>query len=246
MDPGLYLNLFKVNFDDRPVDLMVVARSQYPQLRELRGQLRERAIEADVYAVGEQIFGYGPQQELLADFGFSSTTLHIGGVPQLATRLILEGFVTRLVSAGYTREWRRQGARVYQFSTPLLELESGVKLYRGFDLQCIYLNDPEMSTLLYVMIIDATFTYRGPNGSPLSTAEVKRRFGKHTLERLQIKQGDLAPQGKINLEVSRQRLLEQTLPFVRQHGTFILACGLSASLMHEPVRLVLSAEEESL
>ncbi len=246
MDTGVYLNVFRVNFENQPIELMVVDRNRLPQLRELRTKLKEQGAEAHVYAVGDMVYGYGKNQQQLSCFGFRPTDVEIGSVPQLASRLILEGYVESLVLAGYTSRWSKRGSTVYQFGKPLLELAVGIKLYRGFHLQTLYLWNPEASELIYTLIIDATFTYRNSNGEPMSTSKIVRQFGSEALNQLLIRQGDLAPNGRINLEVSRQRLVDQTLPFVKARQKFNLACGINGSLELDPLRVVLTEEDKQL
>ena len=131
----------------------------------------------------------------------------------------------------------------YYFGKPLIETESGVKLYRGFELQSMYLFNPETESLVYGISINAGFKFRDVGNNSLNTRTVKAKFGSETLKKLRIKQGDLAPMGKINLEVSRQRLMELIMPFVKARHEFVLPCGISAELNLTPMRVVLSAEE---
>lgn len=244
MDPGIYLNLFKVTFEDTPVELMSAGRNAWPKLKELRGQLREQAIDAEVYAVDSTVYGYGPQRAALAELGFTPVSLQIGTTPSLVSRLILEGFVAGLTAVGYTLEWSKQGATVYQRNPPLLKLDSGLTLYRGFDIQSLYLNDPELEELFYAVVIDAAFTYRDADDKPLRPDAVKARFGEEAFNQLLVKQGDLTPQGKINLEVSRQHFTKLILPFVAQRGRFTLPCDIPATTSLEPLRVVLAGDEE--
>jgi hypothetical protein len=192
MDPGIYLNLFKVTFEDTLVDLMVAPRGSLPTLRELRATLQTRSLQADVYQAENQVYGYGADQSALEEWGFAPTSVQIGSTPPLAARLVLEGFVASLVQAGYTLRWNKHGAAVYQLGIPLLQLDVGVALYRGFELQSMYLNDPETNELFFAFVIDAVFTYRDQQGQALRPDAVIKRFGNKTLDALLIKQGDLA------------------------------------------------------
>src|SRR5262249_8697170 len=133
MDVGLYANLFEVNLEDRDTNFMYTDRSQHLKLRDLRQQLAERKIEAGVFATGDQVYGYGPEQNQLTEFGFRLKNIHIGRTPPLASRLILEGYVDSLIRAGYTNRWSFGRAVVYQFGTALLESPQRVKLFRGFE-----------------------------------------------------------------------------------------------------------------
>lgn len=246
MDPGIYLNLFKVEFVDTPVNLMVAPRSDFPKLKGFREALRERTIAAEVFAVDDQVYGYGSQQDMLVEFGFSAEAVQIGALPQLASRLVLDGFAAELQKAGYLLEWSKQGATVFQVTPPLLKLESGLTLYRGFDIQSLYLNDPELDELFFAVVIDAAFTYRDSNGEALRPDAVKARYGEEALNQLLVKQGDLTPQGKINLEISHQRFHKLILPFVAQRGKFMLPCGIQAEIAREPIRVVLASDEEDI
>ena len=89
MDVGLYVNLFEVNFEDHDVDFMHTDRSPYPKLRDLRQQLDERKIEAQVFATGGEVYGYGSEQNQLAEFGFRLKSVRVGQIPPLASRLVL-------------------------------------------------------------------------------------------------------------------------------------------------------------
>lgn len=244
MDLGIYLNLFKVNFSDTLVDLMVMPRGSLSSLSELRSTLQSQSLRANVYQTKDHVYGYGADQCTLNRWGFAPRSIQLGCVPPLAARLILEGFVTSLEQVGYSLSWSKHGAAVYQLRTPLLQFDVGVTLYRGFELQSLYLNDPESNELFYVMVIDAVFTYRDQQGQVLRPDAVVSQFGSKVLDTLLIKQGDLAVPGKINLEVARRRLITQTLPFVKQRDTFLLPCGIAAQLEHQPVRVTLIGDEE--
>lgn len=243
MDTGLYVNLFEVAFEDREADFMLSGRDKHPNLRELRKQVADRQIEARVYATGDEVYGYGPARDQLSDFGFAHERVSIAKTPSLASRLVLEGYVDSLNEAGYTCWWSFGRANAYQFGKALLEVR-GIRLFRGFEIQSMYLLNPETEALNFGMIIDAVFTYRDADNKPLNTAEVTSKYGPDALQQLRIKQGDFAPRGGINLEVSRQRLAEMILPFIAARHEFVLPCGIPAQLNPEPVRVVLSVEEQ--
>src|SRR5713101_2166665 len=103
----------------------------------------------------------------------------------------LEGYADSLTQAGYTIRWSFGRATAYQFGKALLETSGGVKLFRGFELQSLYLLNPEANSLVYGMVIDATFTYRDRDDRPISPREVVARFGHDTLRLLRTRQGDL-------------------------------------------------------
>lgn len=243
MDAGLYVNLFEVNFEDKDVVIMQAPRSQHKKIKELRQQIKSEGIKADVYGTGDTVYGYGPEQNKLASYGFKPESMRIGQTPPLAGRIILDGYVESLKSAGYTCIWKFGRATAYWFGKALIETPRGVKLYRGFDLQSMFLFDPEADNLVYCVVVDAVFTYRDPNDKRINPRDVVARYGNDTLRLLRTKQGDLAPIGGINLEVSRQRLMELILPFVNTRNSFVLSCGIPAQLNLEPMRVVLAGSE---
>jgi hypothetical protein len=245
LDSGLYANLFEVAFEDRQVALMEADLGRLPRLNELRDQIAAHGINARIYAVGERVFGYGPEMERLAQFLFGTETTRISFMPQLASRMILEGYVDTLCAAGYTAQWQFSRATAYQLGKAWLDTPEGVSLFRGFQLQSIYLRNPDTENLSYLISVDAAFTYRDPDGETLSPADVASRFGETALRRIRTRQGDLAPRGGINLEVSRQRLIELILPFVAARSKFSLPCGIPAELSQEPLRVVLVAGEQA-
>jgi len=240
LDAGLYVNLFEVEFEDRDVDLMSADRSEFASLRALREELDRLKYSAGVYAVSDAVYGYGSDKDKLVQFGFARKSVRLREIPQLTSRLILEGFAENLHSAGYTCHWSFGRVFAYQFLTPLLITQSGVKLIRGVELHSLYLIDPSTERLIFAMIVDGVFTYQHQSGKRLNSHEVVIEFGNETLKQLRIKQGDLAPFGGINLEVSRQRLLEFILPFVRARSQFILLDSIQARLIEQPIRVVLS------
>lgn len=243
MDAGLFVNLFKVNFEDRDTSFMQAERSRYPELRALRERLAEQEIAARVYATGGSIYGYGEEAARLQEFGFTHSVLHVGTIPSLASQQILEGYLDSLKQVDYAVEQGLGHATAYQLGKALLQTASGVKLFRGVELQTLFLLDPETETLVFLMAVDPVFAYKDPRGQPINTHEIVSQFGSETLRDLRIRQGDLAPRGGINLEVARQRLADMILPFVAARHSFCLPCGIPAELGQEPVRIILAGPE---
>ena len=101
-----------------------------------------------------------------------------------------------------------------------------------------------MDVGLYVNLFEVNFEDHDVDFMLLSPREVVARFGHDTLRLLRTRQGDLAPRGGINLEISRQRLVELVLPFVNARCSFVLPCSIPAELKRVPVRVVLAGEEQ--
>jgi hypothetical protein len=139
--------------------------------------------------------------------------------------------------------WEYGRAIAFQLGKPLLEVPAGVNLFRGVQVAALYFHDPESEQLAFALALDAAFAYRDTAGSTLSPKEVVARFGVDTLRRLRVRQGDFAPGGGINIEVSRQRLTEFIIPFVQARHTFSLGCGTPAEVRQVPIRVILVEEE---
>jgi hypothetical protein len=240
MDIGILINLFPVTFDDCEATLMRADRCRFPTIRDLRQTLQATGLDAHIFAVAGHIYGYGGEQAALTSYGFEPATVRVREMPQLASHLILDGYVASLVDAGYSCRWRFGRATVYQFGTPLLRTSSGVALIRGFEVQSMYLHDPEEEQLVYGLIVDAAFTYRDADDRPISPRDIAARYGAGVLRQLRTRQGDLTPNGGINLEVSRQRLVQYIVPFIAARHAFMLPCGIAATVDRDPVRVVLS------
>jgi hypothetical protein len=240
MDAGLYVNLFEVSFPDTPVEIMRVERSKYPDLRSLRRELATKQMAVRVYSSRDVVYGYGERQaEALADYGFVKVTVPLKEMPEVTSRMILEGLVEHLRVDGYQSQERKGRTTVFDWKTPIFVTKEGTRLFRGYDLRSLFLRAPVGESLFFGIIVDVVYAYTDSQGARLSTHEIVARFGNEALRAMRQKQGDILPNGRINLEVSRQRLTEHILPFVQRYRSFALPCGIEATLSAEPVRVIL-------
>lgn len=246
MDAGFYVNLFEVSFPDTPLEVMQVERSKYPDLRGLRRELAEKHAVVRVYSSHDVVYGYGEQAEDLVDYGFVKVAVSLKEIPEVASRMILEGLIERLTVDGYQCQERKGKATVFDFRTPVLVTREGAKLFRGYDLRSLFLWDTASESLVFGIIVDVNYAYTDGQGTRLSTHELVARFGSEALQAMRQKQGDILPNRRINLEVSRQRLTEHILPFVQKYRSFPLPCGIEATLSVEPVRVILTGEERGI
>jgi hypothetical protein len=138
MDVGYYTNLFEVSLADEEITFMEAERSRYQDLRELRASLKR----ARVYADRDSVYGYGKDLSELEPFdGFAETSKRFTEVPNLTSRMILEGYLDELTSNGFelrdqlpvAEALERRKGRVEIFSgSPILELAVGrVRLFRS-------------------------------------------------------------------------------------------------------------------
>ncbi len=247
MDVGIYSNLFQVNWDIRDVELMKVDRSKFSDLRDLRKQLKDKQIDAQVYALDQNVYGYGKQQSDLEKFEFVKEDRPLD-LPELVSRLILDGFVDSLLSAGYSCNYMFGRATAFQLNIPLLNLPNGVKLFRGAEISSQFLFDQENENVAHFIIVDPCFKYTDKTNRSLNSHEIVTMYGSATLKQLRTKQGDFAPSGGINLEVSRQRLTDFIIPFIDKRHEFTLPCwfqesgtlsfGIPARIAMSPIRVI--------
>jgi hypothetical protein len=240
LDPGIYLNLFPVLLPSDEVRFAVAARSLFPDLRPLRRDISAAEIDAQVYADGDRVYGYGPDAGFLKDRGFETVQIVLPVVPRLATRLIVEGIVNRLKAEGYEtvpRKWRWQVFHPDQFTSVG---GGGVRIHAGYDLGARYWRDAGANALAYGLCVDAVWSLRDCEGQPLNMRRIKQQFGSGVAVAIGRVEGEYLPQtNRINTEIARSRLLEYLLPFVEAHAEFDLPCGVQARLVPEPVRVVL-------
>jgi len=247
MDAGFYVNLFEVSLPDASLELMRVERSKYPDLRGLRRGLAEKHAAVRVYSSRDVVYGYGERQaEVLVNYGFVKVTIPLKEMPEVTSRMILEGLIEHLAGDGYQYQEQKGRTTVFDFRTPVLVTRGGAKLFSGYDLRSLFLRDPAGESLFFGIIVDIVYAYTDGQGARLSTHDVVARFGNEALQAMRQKQGDILPNRRINLEISRQRLTEHILPFAQRYRSFTLPCGIEATLSPEPVRVILTGEERGI
>ncbi len=239
LDPGIYINIFEVYLDRQSVKMLRADRAEFPDLRELRSSLQQKKLNAFVYAWENSIFGYGEEAQSLQNRGFVEVSVNLDEQPALTKRMILEGYATSLVKAGYTVFWNKEIAEAYQMNYPLLDIEGKFRLFRGFELRAISSWDPDNEKNTFGIIIDTVFTSRDSQNNPLSTSFISKRFGANVLKLILQKQGELSPSGAINIEAARSKLIQTIMPFVNARHSFELPCKVKAQLALSPTRVTI-------
>jgi len=79
----------------------------------------------------------------------------------------------------------------------------------------------------------------------LNFHDIVTKFGSITLREIRQIQKDLIPTG-INKEISRQRLIEDIVPFVEQFSEIDLPCDLKSKITSFPARIILGEEYETI
>ncbi len=257
---GSYANMFDVLAPNQEVQIMVIERNKYPTLRNLREEIRKSGKEIYVYSpvMSDKIYGYGKDMSWLYDKGFSLETINLYNQPKLTGRMIIEGVINRAKELGYAPQKFRQNKDIYQIldeNKGRLQLynydkfkvtsNNQIKVLMGYDLRVIFLKDPVEDKLNFGLIVDIVYSLKDVNDTPLKYHDIISRFDRSTLREVRQIQRDLIPTG-INSEVSRQRLIEDIIPFVEQLKEIELPCGLKAEVSSTPSRIIMGDDYESV
>lgn len=257
---GYYINLFNILVPEQEVQIMVSERTKYPILRELREEIKKSGKEIFVYAPVEsdKVYGYGKDMEWLSNKDFCLETINLYDKPKLTSRMIIEGVINRAKEIGYIPQKLKQDKNIYQVlnkNKGRLKLysygkfkktsDNQIKVFMGYDLRVIFLKDPVEDKLSFGLIVDAAYSLKDVNDKPLDYHAIISRFGSSTLREVRQIQKDLIPTG-INREVSRQRLIEDIIPFVEQLNEIELPCGLKVKINLSPCRIILGDKNETV
>lgn len=244
LDPGVYLNVFPVEIPKEPLTVMRAQRSSFPNLHSLRESLKREDIKAEVYADRSFVYGYGEGAAGLEAKGFQRSSLKLVEVPKLAARLIVEGLVNALETKGYKALPRKGRWQVYQPDQFTLIAYGNIRVHKGYDLRALFLKDAYADQLVFGLIVDIIWLFRDANGQPLNMSQIRQQHGYNVAINIGQVQGEYLPNSnRLNTEVARQRLVDHILPFVQTHSKFNLPCGGNASLLPEPIRVIIGGEE---
>ncbi|GBC73200.1 hypothetical protein HRbin04_00596 [archaeon HR04] len=233
LDPGYYSNLFKISVTPTDIEIMVAERNRFSDLRHLRTEIKESNKHIFVYAPPEQseqltgkgsnlrkvsknLYGFGRDCSWLAKKEFNLENIHICDEPRLTCYIIRQAICEEVKRLGYQPETGK-GRDVY-WSEPRLICDSKIKIFTGYDSRIIFLQDPIEKVLNFIFILDVKYKIKDYADTPLNYRNILENFGSSTLKEIRQIQKDLIPTG-INKEVSRQRLLEDILPFVERIST---------------------------
>lgn len=239
LDPGIYINIFRVQLPDTIVEIVTASASTQPALRDLRTQIQNSSRNIRVYLHDDIIFGYGPDWGALVDKGFERQQIRLYDYPKWCARMIVEGLVDRLKPQGYRERSGIGRIKTYE-SEPFGKAAQGrLRLFRGYDLRAIYWRRNEQ--LLFGLVVDICWEIQDLSGKRLSTPEIAQYNAVSEIAQLQ---GEFLPGNRTNPEVSRLRLQNQILPFVQQNNKFSLPCGsnVEALLSAIPLRVILGVQ----
>lgn len=138
---GFYVNFFQVSFPNGVSRVFTSQPSQLPKLQELRSMLND----AYVYQVEGTVYGYGSNVDQLLSLGFQEAQVSLDEEPRLAARLILDGFIHKLESAGFRLDGLLYGRafehRLYDEKCPLDLSVPEIKVLTGCSVRSLFLKD---------------------------------------------------------------------------------------------------------
>ncbi|GAB4370777.1 MAG: hypothetical protein Kow0042_13190 [Calditrichia bacterium] len=238
LDPGIYLNIFRVILPDEQVEVMIAPADAFSSLRELRSEIDQNNWEARVYRYNDQFFCYGKDMQQLASKGFQHQTIQMLNYPKWCARLITEGLSDHLKRQGYRERFYIGRTKLYEPLSYRTAANGQLHVFRGYDLRAIYVWQKPQP--IFGLIIDICWEVQDTNGQRLNTV-AQAQFNA-VAEIAQI-QDEYIAGNRINPEVSRLRLQNHILPFVNQNKEFELPLieNIMAVLEEMPIRVILGA-----
>jgi len=230
--------MFPIKISGDHFNAMVIERRRLKNLTYLRERIKKAGKVIYLYAWYDRVYGYGRDLNWLANEGFRPLELSIYDVPRLTSRMILDGILDKAMNLGFNPIFSK--GRVKLFSPKNFNITSNkrVFVYKGYDLRVFFFKFEPRKQIIFSLVCDVIFFIRDEKDRPLNFREIISKYGTSTLREVRIIQGDLIPTG-INTEIARQRFLDDIIPFVRRIGDFKLNCGLTASINHNPIRIII-------
>jgi hypothetical protein len=237
LESGIYANIFPVELGEENVRLMVIERSNYPDLRPLRAELQSRG-NVWVYADKDKIYGFGENCACLTTKQFREESVNLYDVPRLTANNILDGVCNKMKARGCLVDRTFGRAAIFDFNKPHKSRDGNIAVFRGIDLRSIFLYDRGDDKLKFGLIVDVTYRLKDKTDQSISIGMVRQRYGSETLAQVRQIQGDMIPTG-INTEASRQRLVDHIFQFLIAFADFTLPIGVQAKASTQPVRVIL-------
>lgn len=251
LDPGFYINLFNVTINESETEqpVMVIERSKYMDLKELRAEIRQTGKEIFVYAPERStiLYGYGQDMKWLSNKNFRLSKVKLYEEPSLASRMILEGIINKAIELGYQPLFSKEKGRcvLTNWNNFRTTADGEIRVFLGYDIRVIFIKDPTKDKLNFGLIADIRYFFRDKNENPLNFKNIVSKFGSGALKEVRQLQKDLIlidGKARINFEVSRQRLLEDIIPFIEEIGQITLPCGIKVNVNSAATRVVLGGE----
>lgn len=240
ISPGIYINIFEVGLGADTIAIPALEADRVSDYDSFKTKLEAEGISF-LYREGKEVYGHGINLPALSELGFKEKNVKLRDTPRLTARMILQGFSDKVAPEYSVFESKGRVEFVCKRKCATL-IEGKISMYRAYDTRCLFLRDHDTGSIEFGLVIDTNFRLKDQKGEPLNSHQIRREFGQGALSEIRRFQGDLVPGGKINTEVSRQRLLEEIIPFVQQYSRITLPGGISATIDTEPMHVVLGGD----
>lgn len=240
ISPGIYCNIFNVSFNADTITIPTLEADKVADYDTLQTKLEAEGITF-LYREGRHVYGHGINTPILFKQGFTDKVVKLRECPRLTARMISRGFADKVAPEHNVYESKGRMEFVSKRKCATL-LGGRVSIYRAYDTRCLFLRDHSTDSIEFGIVIDTNFKLKDQNGEPLDSHKIKQHFDQGALSEIRTFQGDLVPGGKINTEVSRQKLLEETIPFVQQYSSITLPGGIAATIATEPMHIVIGGD----
>lgn len=247
MEVGNYINIFPISFYDKTANVMITNRSKYSDLC----TFREKINPTRVYALDDNIYGYGPEIEKLEKYGFVNETIILEDNPKFTSRLITEGIIDFFNSRGYNANFKKCRYIIIDQKNPITTSIQEVILLRGFEYRTMFFRSAVSGDLIFGLIIDLKYRTLWEN-EPCNIWKIKYNCqnkygfekGESIIREMKVKMGDLTPSFRRNSEAAKKRFNE-IVDFVKEINTIKLPTGNSIEVHNEPIHVVIETEEEN-
>jgi len=236
MELGIVCNIFRIDLSSYMSNIAVCQRSRYPNLEDLRSNFKNQKVF--FYADKAEIYSYGSNLKQLSIIGFKEDIIDLHDQPRLASAIIKDGFINHLIRNKFEIFFNKGRIYAYNVNKPISIDNTDLSLINGFDFNIFYLYD--IDTISFVISIDTKYKIIDKNNSRFSFYKIKKEYNSNILSQIRIKQGDILPlNNTMNTEVSKERLLNHIIPFVKNNTNFVIPNGKNATLEDEPLKIVI-------
>ncbi|MHA1831787.1 MAG: hypothetical protein ACTSWR_09675 [Candidatus Helarchaeota archaeon] len=239
MELGLYSNIFECSLNSFNLSIVSCNRKLYPELADLRKKIFEKGIKVEIYACENKIYGYGEDLSKLYVYDFHDINIDLLEIPQLTRRIIFNSLIKYLRKIGMDVIIKKSEIRAYDKSKKHTLVEKSLYLIKGFIIKVTYFYDYDLQRVSFVIIVDTHVIISDNNGKHLNFHEIKTNFGNSVIYRIKKIQNEYLPNNKINLEISKLKLNDEIIPFVKDICSFEGIMGIKISISNKPIHITL-------
>ena len=239
LDIGLFINLFEIKLSSNKINVVCCSRNKHQNVNELREKFKEDNINVSLISSNENIFGYGKDIEKLLKYDFNTKEVDLFEEPQLTKNLITESLIDFLKTIGFTVIDTKFELLVKRMQKKIELIPSELFLVKCFKLKISYLFNHETKKLCYILSIDTLVSTIDNKNNRLNYHDLKIKYGSDVFYKIKEIQKEYLPNRKINLEISKLKLLDEILPFVNTLNYFCIDDNITAEVISNPLRIVL-------